>query len=98
MMEAAKRPELAGVQTTFSANVPQFNVQLDRDKAKELGMDNEKVNPNGSGISPGHPVGATGAILVTKTIYELKCTGGRYALITMCIGDGQDIGMLIERV
>ena len=66
--------------------------------AKELGMDNEKVNPNGSGISLGHPVGATGAILVTKAIYELQRTGGRYALITMCIGGGQGIAMVIERV
>ncbi len=66
--------------------------------AKELGMDNEKVNPNGSGISLGHPVGATGAILVTKAIYELQRTGGRYALITMCIGGGQGIALIIERV
>ncbi|HEX5355274.1 MAG TPA: acetyl-CoA C-acyltransferase family protein [Aquabacterium sp.] len=66
--------------------------------AKELGLDNEKVNPNGSGISLGHPVGGTGAILVTKAIYELQRTGGRYALITMCIGGGQGIAMIIERV
>lgn len=66
--------------------------------AKELGMDNEKVNPNGSGISLGHPVGGTGAILVTKAIYELQRTGGRYALITMCIGGGQGIAMVIERI
>ena len=66
--------------------------------AKELGMDNEKVNPNGSGISLGHPVGATGAILVTKALYELQRTGGRYALITMCIGGGQGIALIIERI
>jgi len=66
--------------------------------AKELGLDNEKVNPNGSGISLGHPVGGTGAILVTKAIYELQRTGGRYALITMCIGGGQGIALIIERV
>ncbi len=66
--------------------------------AKELGLDNEKVNPNGSGISLGHPVGGTGAILVTKAIYELQRTGGRYALSTMCIGGGQGIAMVIERV
>ena len=66
--------------------------------AKELGLDNEKVNPNGSGISLGHPVGGTGAILVTKAIYELQRTGGRYALITMCIGGGQGIAMVIERL
>ena len=66
--------------------------------AKELGMDNEKVNPNGSGISLGHPVGATGAILVTKALYELQRTGGRYALITLCIGGGQGIALIIERI
>ncbi|MDE2400637.1 MAG: acetyl-CoA C-acyltransferase family protein [Burkholderiales bacterium] len=66
--------------------------------AKELGLDNEKVNPNGSGISLGHPVGGTGAILVTKAIYELQRTGGRYALITMCIGGGQGIALVIERI
>lgn len=63
-----------------------------------MGFPAEKTNPNGSGISLGHPVGATGAILVTKAIYELQRTGGRYALITMCIGGGQGIAMVIERV
>ncbi len=66
--------------------------------SKEMGFPNEKTNPNGSGISLGHPVGATGAILVTKAIYELQRTGGRYALITMCIGGGQGIAMVIERI
>jgi acetyl-CoA C-acetyltransferase len=66
--------------------------------AKEMGFPNDKTNPNGSGISLGHPVGATGAILTTKAIYELQRTGGRYALITMCIGGGQGIAMIIERV
>ena len=66
--------------------------------SKEMGFPDEKTNPNGSGISLGHPVGATGAILVTKAIYELQRTGGRYALITMCIGGGQGIAMVIERV
>jgi acetyl-CoA C-acetyltransferase len=66
--------------------------------SKEMGFPNEKTNPNGSGISLGHPVGATGAILVTKAIYELQRTGGRYALITMCIGGGQGIAMIIERL
>ncbi|HET8693921.1 MAG: acetyl-CoA C-acyltransferase family protein [Burkholderiales bacterium] len=66
--------------------------------AKELGFPADKTNPNGSGISLGHPVGATGAILTTKAIYELQRTGGRYALITMCIGGGQGIAMIIERV
>ncbi len=65
---------------------------------KELGLDPEKVNPNGSGISLGHPVGATGAIISTKAIYELHRTGGRYALATMCIGGGQGIAIIYERV
>ncbi len=66
--------------------------------SKEMGFPADKTNPNGSGISLGHPVGATGAILVTKAIYELQRTGGRYALITMCIGGGQGIALIIERV
>lgn len=63
-----------------------------------LGLDPAKVNPNGSGISLGHPVGATGAIITTKAIYELHRTGGRYALVTMCIGGGQGIAAIFERV
>lgn len=66
--------------------------------AKELGFDPAKTNPNGSGISLGHPIGATGAILTIKTMYELQRTGGRYGLMTMCIGGGQGIAMVIERV
>ena len=66
--------------------------------AKELGFDPAKTNPNGSGISLGHPIGATGAILTIKAAYELQRTGGRYGLITMCIGGGQGIAMVIERV
>jgi acetyl-CoA C-acetyltransferase len=66
--------------------------------SKSLGFDREKLNPNGSGIALGHPVGATGAILTVKAAYELKRTGGRYGLITMCIGGGQGIAMIIERV
>ncbi|MDE2306123.1 MAG: beta-ketothiolase BktB [Gammaproteobacteria bacterium] len=65
--------------------------------AKELGFDPAKVNPNGSGISLGHPVGATGAILLTKAIYELRRCAGRYALATMCIGGGQGIAAIVER-
>jgi len=64
---------------------------------KELGLDPSKVNPNGSGISLGHPIGATGAIITTKAIYELHRTGGRYALVTMCIGGGQGIAAIFER-
>jgi acetyl-CoA C-acetyltransferase len=63
-----------------------------------LGFDAEKVNPNGSGISLGHPVGATGAIIVTKLVHELARTGGRYGLATMCIGGGQGIALIVERV
>ncbi|ELK45893.1 thiolase family protein [Halobacillus sp. ACCC02827] len=63
----------------------------------ELKMNMEKVNVNGGAISHGHPLGATGAILTTKAAYELKRIGGRYALITACIGGGQGISMIIER-
>jgi acetyl-CoA C-acetyltransferase len=66
--------------------------------AKDLGFDPEKTNPNGSGISLGHPVGATGAILTVKALYELARIDGRYALVTMCIGGGQGIAAIYERV
>jgi acetyl-CoA C-acetyltransferase len=66
--------------------------------SRELGFDPAKVNPNGSGISLGHPVGATGAIITTKAIYELHRVGGRYALATMCIGGGQGIAAIFEKV
>jgi acetyl-CoA C-acetyltransferase len=66
--------------------------------AKDLGFDPEKTNPNGSGISLGHPVGATGAILTVKALYELARINGRYALVTMCIGGGQGIAAIYERV
>ena len=65
---------------------------------RELDLPAERTNPNGSGISLGHPVGASGAILVVKSLYELKRTGGRYALNTMCIGGGQGIATIFERV
>jgi acetyl-CoA C-acetyltransferase len=64
---------------------------------KGLGLDPAKVNPNGGAIALGHPVGATGAILTVKALYELDRTGGRRALITMCIGGGQGIALAIER-
>ncbi len=66
--------------------------------SKQLGFDPARVNPNGGAIALGHPVGATGAILMVKTLYELKRTGGRYGLITMCIGGGQGIAAIFERV
>ena len=65
---------------------------------KGLGADPAKVNPNGSGISLGHPIGATGAIITVKAIYELHRTGGKYALVTMCIGGGQGIAAIFERI
>ena len=64
---------------------------------KDLGADPAKVNPNGSGISLGHPIGATGAIITVKALYELERIGGRYALVTMCIGGGQGIAAVFER-
>jgi acetyl-CoA C-acetyltransferase len=66
--------------------------------AKDLGFDPAKTNPNGSGISLGHPVGATGCILTVKALYELERIGGRYALVTMCIGGGQGIAAIFERL
>jgi acetyl-CoA C-acetyltransferase len=65
--------------------------------SRELGLDSDKVNPNGSGISIGHPVGATGAINSVKAVYELQRTGGRYAMVTLCIGGGQGIAAIFER-
>ncbi|WP_106497878.1 thiolase family protein [Lentibacillus sp. Marseille-P4043] len=64
---------------------------------RDLEMDPEKVNVNGGAISHGHPLGATGAILVTKAAYELKRSNGRFALVTACIGGGQGIATIIER-
>jgi len=66
--------------------------------ARDLGLDPAKTNPDGGAIALGHPVGATGAMLVVKTAYYLKRTGGRYGLVTMCIGGGQGIALAIERV
>ena len=65
---------------------------------RELGLPPERTNPNGSGISLGHPLAATGAILTVKALYELRRTGGRYALVTMCIGGGQGIAAIFERM
>jgi acetyl-CoA C-acetyltransferase len=66
--------------------------------SKGLGLDAAKVNPNGGAIALGHPVGATGAILTIKALYELERTGGRRGLVTMCIGGGQGIALAIERL
>ena len=65
---------------------------------QELGLDPAKVNPNGSGISLGHPIGATGALITVKALYELQRIQGRYALVTMCIGGGQGIAAIFERI
>ena len=65
---------------------------------KELGADPAKVNPNGSGISLGHPIGATGAIITVKALHELQRIQGQYALVTMCIGGGQGIAAIFERM
>jgi acetyl-CoA C-acetyltransferase len=64
----------------------------------DLGFPPAKTNPNGSGISLGHPLGATGAILTVKALHELRRIGGRYALVTMCIGGGQGIAAIFEAI
>ena len=64
--------------------------------SQELNLDPSRVNPNGGAIALGHPVGATGAIITTKLIHELKRTKGRYGLATMCIGGGQGVALIIE--
>jgi acetyl-CoA C-acetyltransferase len=66
--------------------------------AKDLGFDPKKTNPNGGAVALGHPVGATGCILTVKALYELARIGGKYALVTMCIGGGQGIAAIYERV
>lgn len=66
--------------------------------SRELGLPDDKVNPNGGAVALGHPVGATGSILIIKTLAELERTGGQYGLITMCIGGGQGIALIIERL
>lgn len=66
--------------------------------AQELGFPSERLNPNGGAVGMGHPVGATGSILAVKALYELERCQGRYALITLCIGGGQGIALIIERV
>ena len=81
--------DLIEINEAFAAQVLACN--------RELEMDLEKVNVNGGAIAHGHPLGATGAILVTKAVYELQRSRGRYALITACIGGGQGIATIIER-
>jgi acetyl-CoA C-acetyltransferase len=66
--------------------------------SRELGFDPAKVNPNGSGIGLGHPIGATGALITVKALHELRRVQGRHALVTMCIGGGQGIAAIFERL
>jgi acetyl-CoA acetyltransferase len=66
--------------------------------AAELHPDMQRVNPNGGAIAHGHPLGATGAVLMTKLLHELERTGGRYGLQTMCIGHGMATATIIERL
>ncbi|HPG28209.1 MAG TPA: acetyl-CoA C-acyltransferase, partial [Myxococcota bacterium] len=66
--------------------------------ARGLGLDPEKTNPNGGAIALGHPIGCSGAFLATKAVYELERIGGRYALVTMCVGGGQGIAVVFERL
>jgi acetyl-CoA C-acetyltransferase len=65
---------------------------------KDLDIDPANVNPNGSGISLGHPIGATGSVITVKALYELQRTSGKYAVVSMCIGGGQGIAALFERI
>jgi acetyl-CoA C-acetyltransferase len=81
--------DLIEINEAFAAQVLACN--------RELEMNLEKVNVNGGAIAHGHPLGATGAILITKAVYELMRSGGKYALITACIGGGQGIATIIER-
>jgi acetyl-CoA C-acetyltransferase len=66
--------------------------------SRGLELDMKKTNPNGGAIALGHPIGCSGAALATKAVYELHRTGGRYALVTMCIGGGQGIAAVFERI
>jgi acetyl-CoA C-acetyltransferase len=65
--------------------------------SKVLGLDPAKTNPNGGAIALGHPVGCSGAFIATKALYELERVAGKYALVTMCIGGGQGIAVILER-
>jgi acetyl-CoA C-acetyltransferase len=65
---------------------------------KGLGLDPAKTNVNGGAVALGHPVGCTGAAIATKALYELQRTGGKYALVTMCIGGGQGIAAIFEKL
>ena len=99
-------PAVANLLMKIRLNVDDFDV-IESNEAfaaqalavsKELGFDAARVNPNGGAIALGHPVGATGAIITVKAMYELERIGGKRALITMCIGGGQGIALAIERI
>jgi len=66
--------------------------------ACDLKFDSKKTNPNGGAVGLGHPIGATGALLTVRALYELERIGGKYALVTMCIGGGQGIAAVYERM
>lgn len=66
--------------------------------SKNLGFAADRTNPNGGAIALGHPIGASGAVLMTKLVYELQRVKGRYGLVTLCIGGGQGIAMIVEAV
>ena len=99
-------PAVQNLMTKTGMNVDDFDVVESNEAfasqalavSKELDLDPAKVNPNGGAIALGHPVGATGAIITVKAMYELERTGGSKALITMCIGGGQGIALAIERI
>ncbi len=95
--QALKRAGLAIGDIDVVENNEAFAVQACA-VARDLGFDADRTNPNGGAVALGHPVGATGAILTVKALYELARTGGRYGLVTMCIGGGQGIAMVIERL
>ena len=95
--KALERAGLTGAQLDVIESNEAFAAQACA-VTRELGLDPAKVNPNGSGISLGHPIGATGAIITTKAIHELHRIGGRHALVTMCIGGGQGIAAIFERL
>ncbi len=84
--------------TTLGTNI-RLSGSAGTGAAQNYVIDNsDKTNPNGGAVALGHPVGATGAILTVKTMYELERTGGRYGLVSLCIGGGQGIASIFERI
>jgi acetyl-CoA acetyltransferase len=95
---ALRRAGLAGVGDVDVWEVNQAFAVVDLVNAKLLGLDPDRVNVLGGSVALGHPIGCSGAFLATKAVYELHRTGGRYALVTMCIGGGQGIAAVFERL